>query len=274
MPWLIALAGLVIAAPTESEKGVVLLGRRTAASPALARGVVDDAARHLATLGVPQELAPDAALKQLARLAVKDTASCNGKRACLAELGRQLKAPWVIAVSVASIDAELSIGLELLRVADEAVVETDSLLLPKKARLEPTHLQAFAAKVAARLAPPAPVTPPDAPVVTRLEPTPPPPVEPLLPPPPPPPERSHTTSFVLGGVGLAALVAGGTVLALGVAGRAPLTAGQPGDDLRVRSTLSASEADALNTRTNALIIGGVGGLVLGAGLGTAGVLTW
>jgi hypothetical protein len=219
-------------------------------------------------------LEPDAALKRLAQVSVKDTTSCNGKRACLAELGRQLAVPWVVALSAATLDDELSVGLELIRVADETVVETTSVLVPRKSRLDPALLQAFAAKVVERLAPPPP-TPQltDAPRATNL--TPPPVEPPPLPPPPLPEARSHTASFVLVGAGVAALVAGGVLLGVGVANREALTAGQPGaTDPRVRSTLTIGEAEALNTSTSALIGAGIGGLVLGAGLGTAGVLTW
>jgi hypothetical protein len=116
MPWLIALA-VVMAAPPEADKTVVLVARRTAVTPALARTLAQDTSKHLAAAGVGIAFEPDAALKRLAQVSVKDTTSCNGKRACLAELGRQLAVPWVVALSAATLDSELSVGLELIRVA-------------------------------------------------------------------------------------------------------------------------------------------------------------
>jgi hypothetical protein len=112
----------------------------------------------------------------------------------------------------------------------------------------------------------------DAPKVTTLTPREP---EPSLPPPPPPPEpRSHAPSFVLGGTGLASLLAGGALLIVGAVARAPLTAGERAADGRVRSELTWAEAQQLNASTTPLFIGGIGALAVGAGLGTAAVLTW
>ena len=271
MSWLVALVGLTLAAPSEGEQTVVLVARRTAVSPPVARALVADASSLLQAAGVPVAMTPDNALQQLTRVSVKDTASCNGKRACLAELGRQLNVPWVVLLSVAAIDQELSLGFELLRVSDETVVETDSLLLPRKGKLEAGQLAGFAGRVKARLVPVAAVDTPLEPKLTPKE------VEPpvALPPPPlPPPERSHVTSFILGGAGVAALLAGGALMIVGAAARAPLTAGERAPDGRVRSSLTFAEAEQLNASTTPLFIGGLGALAAGAGLGTAAVLTW
>jgi hypothetical protein len=282
MSWLVALVGLSLTAGPEGEQTVVLLSRRTATSAAVAKGVTADASRLLASEGVPLAMSTEAALQQLARISVKDSASCNGKKACLAELGRQLKVPWVVLVSVAVIDHELSVGLELLRVSDETVVETDSLLLPRKGKLDAALLQGFAGKVKSKLAPPPPPTPEvkkdepprqvDAPVAAEL--TPQKTEEPLLPPPPPPPARSRAPSLVLGGVGVASLLAGAALLTVGLVSRGPLTAGMAADDGRVRSTLTYTDAQQLNASSSMLIFSGLAALVVGAGLGTAAVLTW
>ena len=276
MSWLVALVGLTLAAPP--EQAVVLVGRRTAVSAPQAKVLAVDASTILESAGVPIALPPDKAMQQLTRVSVKDTSSCNGKRACLAELGRQLKVPWVVLLSVAVIDQELSVGLELLKVADETVVETDSLLLPKKGKLDAALLSGFAGRVKAKLVPTATAAvvekTPDVPVETKLVPK---QTEapPLLPPPPPPPaERSHTASFVLGGVGLASLIAGGVLLAVGASSRAPLTAGEAAMDGRVRSTLTYAEAEQINNSSTPLIAGGISALAVGAGLGTAAVITW
>lgn len=273
MSWLVALVGLTVAAPPEDQLTAVLVARRTAVSPAAAKVLVADAATLLEAAGVPLAMTPEKALQQLARVSVKDSASCNGKRACLAELGRQLKVPWVVLVSVAAIDREMSVGFELLRVADETVVETDSLLLPRKGKLEAALLSGFAGRVKTRLLPVADEKKADAPVETKLTPQPAPEPIPFTQPPPPPP-RSHVPSFVLGGAGLAALLAGGALLAVGAISRGPLTAGAPAADGRIRSTLTYAAAEQLNGASTPLVIGGVGALVAGAGLGTAAVLTW
>jgi hypothetical protein len=276
MSWLVALVGLTLTA-APPEQAVVLVGRRTAVSAPQAKVLANDASSILESAGVPIAMAPDKALQQLTRVSVKDTSSCNGKRACLAELGRQLKVPWVVLLSVAVIDQELSVGLELLKVADETVVETDSLLLPKKGKLDAALLSGFAGRVKAKLVPaPAPVAEatPDVPVQPKLVPKetePPPSLPPEV---PPPAARSHTASFVLGGVGLASLIAGGVLLAVGASSRAPLTAGDPGMDGRVRSTLTYAEAEQINNSSTPLIVGGISALAVGAGLGTAAVITW
>lgn len=277
MSWLVALVGLTLTAPPPQT--VVLVGRRTAVSAPAAKVLAADASKILEAAGVPIALPPDKALQQLSRVSVKDTSSCNGKRACLAELGRQLKVPWVVLLSVAVIDQELSVGLELLKVADETVVETDSLLLPKKGKLDAALLTGFAGRVKAKLAPAPAAAPveektPDVPIEPKLVPevTEAPPV--LPPPVAPAPARSHTASFVLGGAGLASLIAGGVLLAVGASARGPLTAGEPALDGRVRSTLTYAEAEQLNASTTPLVIGGLGALAVGAGLGTAAVITW
>jgi hypothetical protein len=273
MSWLVALVGLTLTAPPEGEQAVVLVARRTAVTLPIGRALVNDTSTLLQSAGVPVAMSPDTALQQLARVSVKDSASCNGKRACLAELGRQLKVPWVVLVSVAAIDQELSLGFELLKVSDETVVETDSLILPRKGKLEAGQLAGFAGRVKGKLVPVVEPKRVDTPVEPKL--TPKEVVEtPVTLPPPPPPERSHMPSFVLGGTGLAALIAGGVLLAVGTAARGPLTAGERGPDGRVLSTLTFAEAQQLNASTTPLVIGGIGALAAGAGLGTAAVLTW
>lgn len=279
MSWLVALVGLSLTAAPDGEQTVVLLGRRTAAPAATAKALTSDASKVLASEGVSLAMTNEAAMQQLSRISVKDSANCNGKKACLAELGRQLKVAWVVLLSVAIIDSELSIGLELLRVSDETVVETDSLLLPKKAKLDASLLQAFAARVKNRLSPPPPPElkkeepkKDDAPLAADL--TPKNTEEPLLPPPPPPPARSHVPSLVMGGVGIASLLAGAAMLTVGAVSRGPLTQGAANDDGRLRSTLTYQQAQQLNDSSTPLVFGGIGALAVGTGLGTAAVIAW
>lgn len=280
MSWLVVALSLGLVAAPEGNQTVVLVGRRTAVTPAIAKTLASDTYKLLAADGVSLAMTNEEALKQLTRVSVKDSASCNGKKSCLAELGRQLKVSWVVVLSVASIEQELSIGLELLRVSDETVVETDSLILPRKGKLDASQLGTFAQKVKAQLNPPPP-TPEvkndeprkdDTPVATFL--TPKKTEEPLLPPPPPPPQKSHVPSFVLGGAGVASMLAGAAMLTVGLVSRGPLTQGTPNSDGRVRSMLTQQEAQAINDGSNPLIFGGLGALAVGAGLGTAAVIAW
>ena len=81
MCWLAAFVGLTLAAPPTAQSAVVLVGRRTAVSAPAARVLVGDASSLLEAAGVPIAMPPDKALQQLARVSVKDTSSCNGKRA-------------------------------------------------------------------------------------------------------------------------------------------------------------------------------------------------
>lgn len=277
MPLVTPLLALWLLGAEARPAAVVLVTRRTAVTPAQANALAAECWEGLRAGGVPLALEPAATLKQLARVSVKDSASCNGRRACVAELGRQLKADYVVALSVSRLDADTSVALELVRVADEGVVEKDSLLLSKKAALD---VAGFAAKVKAVLLPEAPPPPPeeekprpapDAPTEAKLVPR---DVQPPPAVPPPEPPRTHAASFVLGGVGVAALAAGAVLLGVGLSQRTALEQGAPGPDGRARSPLTGAQAAAMNGSSSALLGVSVGALAAGVGLGTAAVFTW
>lgn len=276
MTLLAAVVSLALGAAEASPATAVLVARRTAVTPAEGQALAVACSNLLKEAGVAIAVDPDTALKQLARVSVKDTATCNGKKACLAELGRQLKLDYVVLLSAATVDAETSVGLELLKVADEAVVAKDSLLVPRKGKPDAELVSGFAAKVKEVFAP-APATPdvppvkPDAPKVAELTPK---PAE--LPPPPPPPEPapSKVVPYTLGGLGAAALVASGAMLAAGLSMRGSLTQGEVGADGRVRSALTGAQAQTVNGNSSLLLGGAAGAAVVGLGLGAAAFFTW
>lgn len=251
-----------------------VLARRTNVSGAEANSLAAQAAAALSADGVP--MLPDAELaRRLTRLGLKDASTCGGKTACLTEVGRQLKLDWLVSVSVSRLENDRSVALELLKLSAGTVVEKESLLLPAKTKLTADLLEGFSqrVKLALGLVTPPPVEPPkppDAPVVTKLEPVKPPDV--VIPAPPPP--RSHRTSFVLGGAAVAALGTAAALLAVGLSTQASLSTGTSNPDGRLRSELTGSEAQA---RANAagLQLGLAGAAAaVGAGLGTAAVVTW
>ncbi len=280
-----ALCALVTSADPAPPGVVVLVSRRTAVPQAVGRELAAQVATLLGKAGIPLASDAEAVTRRLARLGVKDTAHCNGRKVCVAEVARQLEAPWVVALSVSRIESDRSLALELIRAEDVAVVAKDSVVLAKTDKLTAELLAGFVdkARTALGLVPPAPepvvtptVTPdkppPDAPVQTALTPTPPPVVPPPVVP-PPAPEKSHTASWVLGGAGVAALGAATAMLVLGLSSRAALARGQSAGD-RTLSELTEPQAVQLNTRSNVELGVAAGAGALGLGLGTAAVLVW
>lgn len=278
-----ALCTLVLSADPAPSGVVVLLSRRTAVPQAEGRELAAQVAALLGKAGLPLASDAEGVSRRLARLGVKDTANCNGRKVCIAELARQLEAPWVVALSVSRIESDRSLALELIRAQDVAVVAKDSVVLAKADKLTSDLLAGFVdkARTAMGLAPPPgpvvttpPTTPdkppPDAPVQTALTP-PPPSTPPVLP--PPPPEKSHTASYVLGGAGVLALGAAATMLALGLSTRTELARGQNAGG-RTLSELTEPQAVQLNSRSNVELGVAAGAGALGLGLGTAAVLVW
>ncbi|MCU0699117.1 MAG: hypothetical protein MUC96_21640 [Myxococcaceae bacterium] len=273
MVTLVALAVLVAAPPTPSS--VVLLSRRTSVSIAEASALTSRVAGALAANGVTVSTPPDAAAAALKRLGFPDSSSCGGKRECLVELGRQLQVEWVFAVSVTKVENDRSVGVELIHVTDGSSPEKDAVVLAPKADLTPDLLAAFAKRVLDRWSPRPSDTPAAVTVTPPATPRPPPPD---LPPPPPPPApeapRSHLASWVLGGLGAAALVASGVFLASGLARWGSIY--EPGVDAMNRrvSLLTFAEASARRdlANTDFTISGVLGGTALALGL--AAVLTW
>jgi hypothetical protein len=284
-----ALPALVAAQPSAA----VLLSRRTAVSAADANAVTLQVAQALETAQVPLLEGPEAA-RRLARVRQKDATLCGGKPACLKELLKALEVPWLVLVSVAQVAEDKSLAMELFDGTQGTVVEVESVVLSSWKAIGPDLLDAFARRVALRVSPPKPEStkplqaeqpaevkpkmpfevpaakPADAPVATALA-----PVEvQAAPVPPEPPKKSHAASWVLGGVGLAALATAGVLLGVGLSSWGSLSAGNRLPDGTVQSDLTGAEAQARASSASAQLAIAGGAAAVAVGLGVAAVLTW
>ena len=252
---------------TADPNSATVLVRRTAVSPAEATALIRQVTQRLA---VPGLLEYAESQRKLSAFALKDGTTCGGKPDCHAELGRQLEVGWLVLVSVSQIAQDQSLALELFNVATAQVMERESVLLPRRGEVPAAILDDFATRVSARVLPalvePRPVLVPQ--VATLLR-----PVEvkqPVVPPPP----KSHVGGVVLGAVALAAIGAGVGLLVSGLGAQAKVKQGTAGDDGRVLSELSGSQAKALNdSATLQLGIAGGAGAV-GLALGITAVIVW
>jgi hypothetical protein len=247
---------------------VVVVGRRTSVSQADAQAMAQTLSTQLVAEKVPLRLDADSAQAALARLGVKDPSACNGRRACLVELGRQLSAPQVISLSVSQVDTDRSIAFELLDVADASVLEKDALILPAGTLPGAEQFAPFIAKLKARL----PTPGPDAPLVEAPRPR----VEPvvqtplLVVAPLPPAPRSRVVPVALG---VGAVVALGVATALLVTGLNTRADAYRTDGMG-HSPYSASEVQT-HAASGAVQLGVASGLAaVGLGLGTTAVITW
>lgn len=275
----------------------VTLSRRTSVGAADAAAVTGVVWKALESAAVPVLPAAETT-QRLTRVRQKDATRCSGKPACLRELLKALDVPWLVLVSVAQVAGDKSLSMELLEASTGAVVEVESLVLPSWKDVKPELLEPYATRVLARVAPPPPLVatkpqdgqpgdatkpvdatkpgqpgdakPGDAPLATTLTPKDQPP--PALP--AEGPAKSHTTSWVLGGVGLAALAAAGVMLGLGLSTHGSLSQGVAQPDGTVQSDLTGAQAQA-RASTATLQLGLAGGAAAAAlGLGTAAILTW
>lgn len=275
------ILGLVVTlslAAADSDVAV-LVGRRTSVSPAEAQSVSQTISSHLTSARVPLKLDADAARASLAQLGLKDASACNGRKACITELGRQLQVGWVISLSLAQVGSDRSIAIELLRVSDAVVSEKEAIILATGASVSAEQLSGFAARVRTQLGltdkPVAEVTPP--PVVK-----PPPPVV-VEPPPPAPlpvvvapvtsPPKSHVTSYVLAGAGVAALAVATGLLVSGLNGRAAAYATTEVDGT-LRSPYTASEVQRRAGAAGVELGFAGGAAAVGLGLGVGAVIAW
>lgn len=264
---MVALLLSVLMSQTPTPTSVVVMTRRAGVSVADSQGLVNEVSTLLSQQGVPVTLAPDAASQQLKKLGLPDAASCTGKRDCVIELGRQLRVTWVFSVSVARVEKDRSMSVELVNVDDGATLEKDGFVLAAKSNVTAEQLATFITAVKKRLAPPPPV---DAPVVVVTTPKPVAPVDLPPPPPPPAPERSHTASFVLGGLAAGALVGAGVTLGLGLMKRAELTSSITNGV----SALPRSSATLINSDANTRFILSAALGAVAVALGTIAVIVW
>ena len=269
------LTALLLISLTAEPNAAVVLARKTSVSAGDATALTEKVAQRI----VLPTLMPYAdSQKRIASLGLKDATNCSGAADCHTEIGKLLKVEWLILVSVSQIATDQSIALELFRVGKGDVVERESLLLEKRGDVKADQLEAFARKVAERVGGKSdaplvkndPVDPPKDPNLSdpKVNPQPP----PLLPP-PPPPEKSHATSFAVGGLGLAALGVGVGLLVSGIVQREPLNGTVREDGIR-RSDLTGSQAMTLNDATSVQLgIAGATGAV-GLGLITTAIALW
>lgn len=254
----------------------VLVGRRTSVSPAEAQALSQTISTHLTSARVPLKFDADAARASLSRLGLKDASACNGRKACITELGRQLQVGWVISLSLSQVGSDRSIALELQRVADGVVPEKEALILATGARLTADQLTGFAARVRTQLGlsdtPVAEVTPPPVvkPPPVVIEP-PPPPV--VVAPAQPPAPKSHVTSLVLAGAAVVALAVGTGLLISGLNGRAAAYATTEVDGT-LRSPYTASEVQRRAGAASVELGVAGGAAAVGLGLGVGAVIAW
>ena len=253
----------------DPQSAALLVGRRTSVSQADAQALSQTISTHLASAKVPLTLDADAARASLNRLGLKDASACNGRKACLTELGNQLAVTWVISLSLSQVGSDRSLALELVRVADGVALEKEALILGPGAPITADQLAGFASRLLTHLAPKV-----DRPVVegTPLIPKEAPPVVVVTPPVAPAP-KSHVASFVLGGAGVIALGVATGLLVSGLNARAEAYRTMELDGT-LRSPYAASEVQSRAAGGGVQL--GIAGAVAaaGLGLGTAAVITW
>ncbi len=282
---------LLSASPSSASGLTVLVARRTGVSVERGKELALAVTASLAASGFNVALMPDAALKKLASVGVKDTAICEGKRPCLAEIGRQLQVDLVVGVAASEIQEDMSVYVEAIATSDAASVAKDGFVVPAGAVREVSAgLAPFLEALRKALvpagattpvasgpgaAPPSPDSPtvgagtaPDAPVAGS---------HPVLTPSEgaPDPLLVSTRSSRMPSVA----AAGGAVVALGLAAyfganamtekgrlaRADLDLGGN----QAGSTLRGSDALARNQTANAELVGALAAGVLGLGLEAA-----
>jgi hypothetical protein len=278
-PWALqcgVMVAFVVAALLSADaappRAVVLVTRRTNLQAAEGQAILTQLHAALVSRGVTVSLTPEAATGQLKKLGFRDAATCSGRRECVMELGAQLGVEWVFSVSLAQVGKDRSIAVDLMRTSDAVVVEADAVVLAPGAQVTPELVAEFSERVKARWRPAESPTLVLTPTPTPKEPS------PLPPPPAPPapePPRSHLASYVLGGLGAAALVGAGLVLGAGLQQRERLLGTfSAAQEVGRSSSLTFPQARSLNDQANlAFILSGVLTAV-SAALGVVAVAVW
>lgn len=271
----VALLPALLLSSAAEPSTLVVLSRRVSLTPAEAAAVVSQTTTLLAEAGAPV-LAVAEANRLLAKLGLKDATTCGGKPACVTEFGKQLKVDWLVLVSVSRVAGDRSLAVELFDVGKGVVADRESLLLPKGTALTREPLEGFARRLGALVAPPVAEVPPpkktaDAPLKRSLAPD---DLVSPLPPQVPPAPKGHAVSWVLGGVGVAALGAAVALFVMGASAQATVNGGVPGADGRVRSGLSGSQAQAAADSASVQLGLGGAAAAVGLGLGATAVVLW
>ncbi len=237
----------------------------------------DELKKSLATVDaelarLPGAWSLDETQKRLKAAGKGDTASCAGKSPCLLDLARNVKARWLVTVSVSKIGRDRAWAIAAFESASGTQLTVEEWLDETNADVT-TPVSSFVK----RLGPLLVVN--DTPVAVVLDPRP----QPPLPPPPPLPPQSvpavvADASRPLPKVLLisAAVVAAVSVgLAIGASvTAAPLNQVTTTPDGLRLSSLSQSEATQRATTANVLTGAAVAAGVAAAGLGVGVVLTW
>jgi hypothetical protein len=259
------LLAILASMAVSAEPVAVVLARRTGVAAPDAAVVVATAA---STLGLPGMVEPAETARRLARLGLKDGTFCRGREGCLAELGQQLEVRWLVLVSVSQLGVERSLGLELLQVSAEKVMEREAVLLTTEAWLSQGAVVPFLERVTARLEAAARLSdairagapgPGDAAALAMGAGL--------------PANRSRGTSLVLAGVGAVVVGVAVALLVLGLGSQAQLSQGERRSG-NVYSPLTAAEAQATAARATGELGGAGAAAAVGLGLGVAAALTW
>jgi hypothetical protein len=216
----------------------------------------------------------DETQKRLKAAGKGDTASCAGKSPCLLDLARNVKARWLVTISVSKIGRDRAWAIAAFESASGTQLTVEEWLDETNADVT-TPVSSFVK----RLGPLLVVN--DTPVAVVLDPRP----QPPLPPPPPPPPESVPAVGVVADASRplprvllisAAVVAAASVgLAIGASvTAAPLNQVTTTPDGLRLSSLSQSEATQRATTANVLTGAAVAAGVAAAGLGVGVVLTW
>lgn len=184
-PFLLAVLSQAPAQGAAQNELAVLVSRRLGVSEVRAQGLARKVVEHLKEQGFDRVPEPAQSAKALAVLGVEDSAACEGKRECVAGLGRVLRAWGVLSMDLADIDGTMAIHFELLESDTGTQLAVQDVALPsKKVEVELVgQLKPLVAAVQAAAPPPAEPPAPkaeprpqarqppgDAPVAAKLEP--------------------------------------------------------------------------------------------------------
>jgi hypothetical protein len=277
---LLSVAVLLLAQAPAPE-AQVLLTKRAGASAQLTESIARELRKALSYSGVEPSIPPAELSARLLAVGVKDPTSCDAKPGCAIELGKQLKVPLVVSLSVKQAAGDLTVRVEALRTSDSELVAEDTVMLAPN-QLGPlfTSLAPFARGVRqaispVRLAPRAVDAPKKEPKNVPVALVPEPPVtQPVVPTSVAVAKPSPMPAIAAGGATVVALGATAFFLSSGLAvksqldQRIDLGGGQQG------SILTHSEAEQLAQSANGRLTAGVLCAVTTVALGAVTGFLW
>ncbi|MHB8873336.1 MAG: hypothetical protein ACYC8T_06585 [Myxococcaceae bacterium] len=258
----LVLAGVLLAQPPAPSKATaaVLLTKRVGASPERARGVVRELSRLLSDAGV-RLLPADEVARRSSGVGIGDPTSCEGRKACALELGKQLGVEVVVVLLLGQVQGDVSVHAEALEIEGKRKLAEETRIIPSSALARLAEdFGPFARRVRGAL--------PDAePVVVKA-------TEPVKPKLPEKPREPDPVEVAASGPGLSvwapaaagvALAAGGGVLLLMAKGNSDALTGGPGgtSQLGPEAALAARDSGRFQ-QTLGLVLVGAGVVALGA----------